>query len=192
MSIYSTMKDSLQATGLYNTEQNIPLYAELAAYSDAFEICSEYIDELKREAFIKTAQDYGISNIERLYGRVMSDLTNDERRAIILNRLSITPADFTVENIKKILASCGLTHYRIYENKTDEIFTVTGNGHKYTSVQIAFILSQLSKLLPAHLEYKIYLNEISWKNAESKKLTWLQMEEYDYTWKQIDELREDN
>lgn len=192
MSIYSTMSDSLKATGIYDPEKNLPLYSELMAYGDALNEVSQQADILATEAFLATARDYGISSIEGLYGKVLNGISIDERRSIILNRLCINPGDFTIENIKKVLVSCGLTYHKVYEDKENELLTITGGGHKYSESQVVFILSQLPRLLPAHLEYRIYLNEIIWSSIERRELTWAEMESYDYTWQIIDELEENN
>ncbi len=191
MSSFDTLKRTLEATGFYSVEPNTPLSAELMTYADEIDRIEAEIDLLKREMFIVTAQDFGLTRNEKLYGREMYDLSTDDRRTILLNRLCITPSDHTVSSMAKVLTSCGLTHFNIYEQKNMEVLTVTGNGHIYSSTQRAWILSQLSQLMPAHLELYVFLNEINWLGLEARNKTWQELDEADLTWYQIDNLKEE-
>lgn len=191
MSSFDTLKRTLEATGFYSVQPSSPLYFELKTYADEIDRMTAETDRLRREMFIATAEDFGLAKYEKLYGREMYDLSTGDRRTILLNRLCITPADHTVGSIAKVLTSCGLTHFKVYEQKSMDALTVTGNGHIYSEAQIAWIVAQLSRLMSAHLELFVFLNELNWLELEARDKTWQEIDAEDFTWNQFDNLRKE-
>lgn len=190
MSSFDTMKYGLETSGIYSVSAENAIYAELKAYAAVIDIMNGYIDDLKRECFIQTAVDYGLLNVESLFGKTMDDLPIEQRRTMLINRLSITPSDYTMSDMDRILTACGLVGAKAYENFDLDVLTVTGKEHIYSDSQSEWISSQLNMLTPAHLQVLLYLNEITWRRFEQRELTWKELEALDLTWKQLDSKKE--
>lgn len=190
MSSFDTIKYGLETAGIYSVSAENAIYAELKAYAAAIDIINGLINDLRRECFIQTAVDYGLTNVEALFGKTMDDLPIEQRRAMLINRLSITPSDYTMSDMDRILTACGLVDAKAYENFDLYILTVTGNEHIYSESQSEWISAQLNMLTPAHLQVILYLNEITWRRFERRGLNWTELEALDLTWKQLDNKKE--
>ena len=94
--IMERMRKVLRDTGLYSGEGKI-MAAELAAYGAGLSILFDAIDALRRNMFIGTADAAGLAAFERLFRITPSTDSVENRRAMLLERGSITAADHLPE-----------------------------------------------------------------------------------------------
>jgi hypothetical protein len=74
------MEQKLRPIGLYALNEGDPLALELTVYGEELDRVYDALDELLREAFIETAESYGLENRERFTGAVHDDETVERRR----------------------------------------------------------------------------------------------------------------
>ncbi len=108
MDSITSMKNKLIPLGLYNLEINSKISAELSAYSVAFNMINQKLEELERECFINTSQTYGLELREKLFDYVRTGLDLYKRRTMLIYRTSITSNDFNKSKITEALMSSGM------------------------------------------------------------------------------------
>ena len=86
MTAYESMSTKLLQTGLYGIEQGGAVDCELKAYAVELDRIYTELDVLLREAFVSTAQTYGISEREKFIGKERTDLTLARRRELLMLR----------------------------------------------------------------------------------------------------------
>lgn len=182
---YNSMRDALKPLGLYSFDST-NVSNELLAYAVAIDELNNMLCGMLRECFIDTAEDFGLSQRERVIGAVRDDLSIDKRRNMLKLRESISLSSFTPSEIKKSLDSFGLT-YAIYEFPTLYTVVVDSTG-EYTSAQKAWIRSQVEKIMPAHLQVQVVFNGPSWAQIDEYDNNFSYMNIKDYTWEEIDNL----
>ena len=95
------MRAMLEKTGLYFGEDKW-LSAELAAYAKGLELVYDTLSHVRRDAFVQTAEEDGLKAFESLFRVVPSVDSTKNRRAMLLTRGAVTPADHTVEALSLI------------------------------------------------------------------------------------------
>ncbi|GEM_PF-1544420 len=105
MGEYEGMQHLLEATGLYAAGDDSIVGAELQAYAAGLDPLFDAIQELKRECFVSTAQDYGLSCREAMLNRVNLLETLQGRRNALEKALSLTAKDCTVSGMQKVIES---------------------------------------------------------------------------------------
>ena len=101
------MRAMLEKTGLYFGEDKW-LSAELAAYAKGLELMYDTLSHVRRDAFVQTAEEDGLKAFESLFRVVPSVDSTKNRRAMLLTRGAVTPADHTVEAMQKQLLAAGI------------------------------------------------------------------------------------
>lgn len=80
MTAYQSMKQKLLPLGLYRLDDGDALDMELTVYGEELDRLYDALDELLREAFIETAEGYGLDCREHFTGAVHTDETVERRR----------------------------------------------------------------------------------------------------------------
>lgn len=101
------MRAMLEKTGLYFGEDKW-FSAELAAYAKGLELVYDTLSHVRRDAFVQTAEEDGLKAFESLFRVVPSVDSTKNRRAMLLTRGAVTPADHTVEAMQKQLLAAGI------------------------------------------------------------------------------------
>lgn len=179
------LKSVLRPLGIYKLSGDTLVDFELTAYAAGLEILNQALQELEREAFIPTAQSYGLTNRESICGKIKISRLIDERRDMLIYRNSISNTDFTKEGIEKALISVGLKAI-INENLDGatiyiNCFSVLDDLWTTSEIEAA-----AKKFLPAHLTANFDYRVISWSNIEGRSLTFGSMDNADLTWNSID------
>lgn len=185
MNMLEKLINAHSALKIYNIKEGSNIYAELSAYSVGLELLNNELEEIEKEAFISTAETYGLSLAEKLWGRQRDDLSLEKRREMILKRSSFGYDDFTLEGIEKLLGFLGIDG-EIQEYPQLHRITVTITDENLTDGQKNWILSQMLALFPAHLEADAVFAGFCWEDIESNNLTFDSMENCNMTWSQID------
>ena len=84
MTAYQSMKQKLQPLGLYRLDSGDALDLELTVYGEELDRLYDALDELLREAFIETAEGYGLEDREKFLGPVRTSETTARRRERLL------------------------------------------------------------------------------------------------------------
>ncbi len=186
---YLSMKKALNDTGLYDF-QNTTVDCEISAYSVELERLDSLQNRMLKEAFFQTASTYGLTNYELIYGPIMDNLPLQKRREMLIKRESINRNDFTLSGFDKALSSFNMD-YVIDEFPKFNRIMVYAEGD-YTQANKEWIRSQVEKILPAHLEWQVLFNSISWDKLDAKDLTFTAFDALDMSWDDFDNLTEED
>lgn len=183
MAVFDKMKERLSAVGIYGDDA-VALSWELRAYAAEIELLYADLGEMFRERFITTAQDLGLSEYERIFGPVREEESTEERRRLLLLRLNLGNDDFTVNGIRRALDSFGLT-YTISEFPEIGKMNVLATTD-YSPAEQAWIKNEVSKIVPAHIEFQLSFNTMTWEHWDDLNRTFSAIDSEDLTWDQID------
>lgn len=159
---------------------------ELAAYAAELESLYADLGTLFRERFIATAEDIGLKAYEELFGPERSDESTAARREMLLLRMNLGGGDFTLAGIRRALDSFGL-QYELSEFPHIGRMTVTATTD-YSAAQQAWIRREVEKIIPAHIEFQLTFNTLSWAQWDAREKTFAEIDSDDMTWQQIDNL----
>lgn len=188
MKSYESMKTKLLPTGLYTLTDYMGVSKELLTYSVGIDNLDDSIDVIIREAFLTTAEDYGLSMWEEMFGGIHNGVDADKRRYMIISRLLLNYNCFTMDGVKSIIDSLGITDYTITENPSLFMVTIDLSQNDYTRTQRKWIKQQLEELLPAHLDIVTIFGSATWDDIEALNLTANEMDYRRYIWDEIDAL----
>ena len=113
MTAYESMSTKLLQTGLYGIEQGGAVDCELKAYAVELDRIYTELDILLREAFVLTAQTYGISEREKFIGKERSDLTLARRRELLMLREMRASGGHGSADLNQLLEALGVTDYTV-------------------------------------------------------------------------------
>ncbi len=181
--IYEKMKAATEAVGVYSPDA-VNLGHELRVYAEELDLLYEDLDDMFRERFISTAGELGLSAYEELFGPVRSDLSLAERRERLYLRMNLGEGDFTLAGIRKALDSFGLS-CTIDEYPELGRLNITATTD-YSPREQAYIRGQVSKIIPAHIEFQLTFNTLTWDQIDALDLTFAQFDEEDLTWNELD------
>lgn len=188
MKAFESMTKKLLPTGLYTLEENGGVANELKTYSVGIDSKDDELDVIIREAFVPSAEDYGLSMWEELFGAAQSGTDVNRRREMIKGRLRLTDNSFTPSGADEIVRSLGIESFAITENPSRFVVTVDLSTGSYTKARRKWIKGQLEELLPAHLEIVVVFGNASWNVIDGLNLTANDMDSKNYSWDDIDTL----
>lgn len=183
MTVFEKMKERLLRVGVYKDDARV-LCWELKAYAVELERLYTELGVMFRERFITTAEDTGLSVYEKIFGPVRVGESTEERRRMLLLRLNLGNNDFTVDGFKKALDSFGLK-YTLSEFPAIGRLNVIATTD-YSPAEQAWINNEVSKIVPAHIEFQLLFNTMTWDQWDALNRTFGDFDTDDMTWEQID------
>lgn len=144
------LKQLLKPLRVYDLSDNSYNSAELTVLGKALDECCEAVCKLEREAFIPTAEDYGLSMYEKILPRHYAIAVETRRKAII-SMLSVNGGSFTERELTKSLSGCGEP---TVVNETGEFMQVMVDFTAVDSMPINFdsLSKWVESMLPCHLD----------------------------------------
>ena len=182
--VYETMKKSMAPLRIYSQEAEA-LDRELKVYSAEIELLYDELDAMFKERFISTAEDMGLTVYEELFGPERSDFSVEERRRMLTLRTNLGEGDFTLSGIGKALESLGLS-YVISELPELESLNISAVTEDYSQAEQAFIESEVSKIIPLHLEFQITFNTMTWEQIDAEDRTFGEIDSLNLSWHELD------
>lgn len=131
----------------------------LKAENPEFKLLWENVDRLLRNCFIDTADEYGISRMEKLIGIVLSDLDTLETRRIRVQTLWWNPLPYTIRAfIKKLADLCKEGSFEVDKSRLEEYFLGI-RTHLWQYGEVDSLRRLVNGMVPANMRVEI-LNEI--------------------------------
>ena len=178
-----SMCEKLEKLGIYRTDPDTNIYKELLVYHTALQEMTEQADSLLEEMITHTAQDYGLTLWENLWGISREDIPLEQRRENIRQRCMLGANDFTCEGMNAFLSSLGVEadmeevteHYRIYLHIT--------NGEDFSIPIRHYLTQQIEEYFPAHcMVFADYRLDGTWDDIDAKRILFGVADSYGYTW----------
>lgn len=184
-STLQTMKECLRPMGLYRLDGTTMVDAELAAYAAELDRLNQALETLEKESFIPTAQEYGLSRREELFGRVKEQRPVEDRRNMLLYRGAVTCNDCTRAGMERAMVAAGLR---------TSIVEQTGSGGLYinciamldTFTKKELAMERAREFLPAHVSAVFDFRPVMWDYLDNKALTFDEIDAENLTWDQFD------
>ena len=183
MSVAENLKNRLLSVGIYRDDADA-LNHEIAVYAAELERLYTDLSVMFRERFIATAQDEGLRAYELLFGPAREQESVEDRRRMLRLRMELGEGDFTPAGIRKALDSFGLT-YTISEFPSLNKLNVNAETD-YTPAEQAWIRREVAKIIPAHIEFQLTFNTMTWAQWDALDSTFHAIDSEDSTWRQID------
>ena len=153
MTAFESMSEKLSKTGLYSTTEGKMVYAELMAYAEGLDIYYNALDELLRECFVSTAQDYGLTMREKYICKTPVDDSIESRRKSIIAALSVRNNDCTYSGFQKCLDIWGI-EATLKEDFNNKKFTVECTT-PIPDDKFELIEQQIKELFPCYFYFAL-------------------------------------
>ena len=157
MGSYESMHAKLEPLHLYTLAQGGEVDCELKAYACGLDPLFGALDVMLREAFIATAESYGLSERERFLEKERSGLSVARRREL-LTGYETENDDATADGFLLFLTHCGLEQATVSENPTSNRLSVY-IADDLDAAQKSLIGEKIAKAAPSHLDTMIHFHD---------------------------------
>ena len=127
MGSYDSMKEKLNAVGIYSIDENSNISKELLAYSEGLDSLFDSLDTMTKEYFIETAVDFGIVRREKFLGKEREEYSTEKRREMLMLQEQNMGGKCTPDAFCDVLRSFGLTDFTFTELPSTFKLSITIN-----------------------------------------------------------------
>lgn len=183
MTILENMVKHLIPLQLYKLDkENTNVYKELSVYANAFEQGVAEANMLLKEMLITTAEDYGLSQREKIWGLPRTELTIEERRKAIIERFCINYSDCTLKAMQNFLISLGVQGKITEVPSKYRIYIYVENGSTFSISVRKYINEQAGLFFPAHIEVFLDYRVADWNKLDNNRTMFNTYDNLNYTW----------
>ena len=171
---------------LYSLRGNTLVDAELASYLAVMQIVEQKLRQLYSGLFVALADGQQLKRWERMVGiPIKENVSLEERRRMVLERLSVTPQDFTKEGLQKALASAGI-QVEIQELPQEGKIRIISKGITGGHFTLDEVKQAINRFLPSHLTTEFDIGSLTWEMFDQKDYTFAQWDGKGATWEYFD------
>ena len=186
MNYTNYLKEILQPLDIYDLENGVGA-EELAVIGQQLDAVFDALEEIRREAFLASAESYGLTNFEAALPFTPAYLTTEDERRAVMALLRIRGGCFTLPLLQSTVSGCGLT--ATIEEGT-EAMTAVIRFPQNRGVPDGFekLQKRIEEIVPCHLQttfvfiytlwQELTAGLASWSAAQSLAGTWKAMETY--------------
>lgn len=151
MNSVTSMKSKLMPIGIYKLDNDSNVYKELVAYAEVLDELFAELDEMIREYYIDTAENYGITRRELIMGPERTDLSIEKRRQMLKVREQAVGLSCTVKDFENILLSYGVGRVALTEHFSEQKYELTFlDGSQINNKR--WVSERIVKDFPLHLD----------------------------------------
>lgn len=158
MGSYDSMKEKLNAVGIYSIDENSNISKELLAYSEGLDSLFDSLDTMTKEYFIETAVDFGIVRREKFLGKEREEYSTEKRREMLMLQERNMGGKCTPDAFCDVLRSFGLTDFTFTELPSTFKLSITIND-TLTQEQKKIVTERINLECPLHLSVAINFSE---------------------------------
>jgi hypothetical protein len=158
------------------------IFAALTAENSEFQMMWEAVDQVLKNQFIQSSDEYGISRREKMLGIVpLANETLEDRKFRLLTKYSEN-IPYTKQHLKNLLSTlCGPDGYQLII--TESTYTVMVKVSIIAKKQINIILEHLERVLPCNMTFSVDILYNIWSKVSSYRWDSLS----NYTWRNMKE-----
>lgn len=189
MSHKDYLRQLLEPLGVYDLEAPCN-GGELDAQGEALDGAADWLEEVRRESDLCTAQTWGLERVAQLLVRRPVALDPRRMARSLAALLRIGGDSFTLEAINDAIAGCGINARaaETYEPGTVEVYFPEVAGIPAEFPEISRIIEDI---LPAHVTIRYVYWYVTWAELEEKVSCWQDIEDLALTWESLEKLVED-
>lgn len=188
MNALESMTASLRPTGVYALTGRTVIDFELASYAEELNPIYDALTLLERESFAATASDYGLTQYARQFC-IPTDGHMEQTRAAVLAMGTVTPENFTKDEMITALKSAGLS-CEMTENTAGQSLYLNCPEKIADSDARDAALKTAKLFLPAHLNAELDFRSISWNNIDRADESCDTMDTHEFTWDTVDDYQD--
>lgn len=155
MDIYNRLIDILCSFKVYNKD-NIYLQGEVYAFAKGLEIIADRLEQMEKECFVQTAEEYGLSVKEKYFDSIQRSENVEDRRELLLSILSVDETDFNMDGMKKFMSQFPVTT-TITEFSTSSMINISLKKNDWIDENFDFVKSCVEDFFPSHLEHHLQI-----------------------------------
>lgn len=160
----------LRPSGIYRLEEDSVVYRELQTYAEQFDRVSAKLNEVLREAMVQTAASYGLDGMEHLLGHSGAGLTEEQRRGMIICRLSSASRGFTRPGVERTLKTLGYNG-EITEDFENGVLIFEPLGGNAGAEDYGALIEEIRAILPAQLRFSFAVAAPTWDELDARDKT---------------------
>ena len=159
--------------------------AELEQEGAFMDRCGNDMERLETEAFLSTAETYGLEAYEELLPYRPASETAEERRAAIMALLRIDDGSFTLEALNDTIRGCGIDAV-VRESGEAMTVDVFFPGVRGLPENLAELQKRIEQILPCHLKVVYAYQFITWQQLEMWFPSWSALDAAAITWEELE------
>jgi len=183
MSYFAYLKELLAPLGYYDLNSGAGA-AELCAAGIVFDEIFDEILMIEREAFLLTADSYGLEFYESIVPSRPISNTDGDRREALMALLCIDGCGFTRDALNKTLRGCGI-NARVEESAQAMTLEVSFPGMRGIPINFGELQKRIEQILPCHLDIDYVFIYIRWMEMEWFVM-WSEMEAVVADWAELE------
>ena len=185
MGYHTYLAELLRPLGVYDLSPGSLSDSELKALGRGFDELSARIDYVERETALATAQGEGLDLLESLFAKAPVHYSTELRRKALMALLNIYGDCFTLGDINRAIAGCGINALAQEKDRFGYIRVIFPDvaGIPQGFEQIREIILDI---IPCHLEVEFYFRYLTWAECHAYGYTWALIHQRKYTWHEFE------
>lgn len=178
------LKQILMPLRIYELESGIGA-EELAVIGEEMDKLFDALEEIRREAFLATAESYGLRNFEGILPFTPASLTTEDERRAVMALLRIRGGCFTQPMLQDTISGCGL-QATVAESSEQMTVEVRFPHNRGIPDGFAALKKRVEEIVPCHLATEYVFIYTPWQSLMEKLLSWGDAQERAGTWKALE------
>lgn len=184
MSYTDYLKEILIPLNIYDLAGGVGA-EELELIGTQMDAVFDALEEIRREAFLTTAEGYGLTDFEALLPFTPAWLTKDDERRAVMALLRIRGGCFSQSMLQDTISGCGL-QATIEEGSAAMTTVVRFPHNRGVPEDFERLRKRVEEIVPCHLETDFVFIYTTWEELMEKLPTWGDAESRVGTWKMIE------
>ena len=183
--------DRMASLNLYDLSPKTLVSGELETYLQVLEPLEQKIRAIRDNAFAASCGEARLTEFERMLGiPVNPQIPAEQRRKILVSKISLNPSDFHREGLERSLGALGIRAKVMEQPGGTTIFV---EAEKMADIKMTLDQAKeaFRELMPAHLDAEFLTGGISFSQFDALDKTFAQLDAMDKSCSQLEMMREE-
>ena len=178
------LKQILAPLGIYDLDNGLGA-EELGVIGKQMDEIFDALEEIRREAFLVSAESYGLTNFVAALPFTPASLTTEDERRAVMALLRIRGGCFTLPMLQETVSGCGL---KATVEEGSEKMTAVVRFPQNRGIPDGFdkLQKRIEEIVPCHLATEFAFIYSLWRELMSKLTSWDDVQSKVDTWKQLE------
>lgn len=184
MNYHSYLNEILLPLGIYDLESGTGA-VELETIGSQMDAVFDALEEIRREAFLATAESYGLSDLVEILPFTPNSLTSEDERRAVMALLRIRGGCFSQQLLQDTISGCGL-QATIEESSEQMTAVVRFPENRGIPDNFESLAGHIAQIVPCHLEIRYIFIYTPWQTLMEKLPTWADAQSKAGTWRLLE------